>query len=249
MTSWQNLTPRLALRWVAAVLIALAAGLVFWSRLEPTARNPVIAAGPETIVMDFSTPFSLNPLPPGWWHRTFWTRPAMKLRFAQRGGWAGLVCETRDSGSIFGRFSDIPLTQYPRLGWIWRVDKPIAPHSSELTREGDDHAARLFIRFTTETGARRAMEIVWSNGELKTGTFKYLGTFAHYVARSGASDLRRWVEDEVDLLKLYRTIWKDRDKPRITFVALFCDSDDTGLSSEAGFYKVWVKRSRSAGPN
>jgi hypothetical protein len=37
---------------------------------------------PEVTVMDFSAPFSLDPLPAGWYHRTFWTRGPMQTAFA-----------------------------------------------------------------------------------------------------------------------------------------------------------------------
>jgi hypothetical protein len=41
---------------------------------------------PEVTVMDFSAPFSLDPLPAGWYHRTFWTRGPMQTAFAVKNG-------------------------------------------------------------------------------------------------------------------------------------------------------------------
>ena len=41
---------------------------------------------PEVTVMDFSAPFSLDPLPAGWYHRTFWTRGPMQMAFAVKDG-------------------------------------------------------------------------------------------------------------------------------------------------------------------
>jgi hypothetical protein len=38
----------------------------------------------EVVVMDFSAPFPLDPLPAGWYHRTFWTRGPMQMAFAAR---------------------------------------------------------------------------------------------------------------------------------------------------------------------
>src|SRR5260370_7975836 len=40
----------------------------------------------EVTVMDFSAPFSLDPLPAGWYHRTFWTRGPMQTAFAVKNG-------------------------------------------------------------------------------------------------------------------------------------------------------------------
>jgi hypothetical protein len=45
--------------------------------------------------------------------------------------------ETRDS--------DIDLAAYPMLAWCWFIELPIRSALDERTREGDDHAARLFF--------------------------------------------------------------------------------------------------------
>ena len=37
---------------------------------------------PEVTVMNFSAPVSLDPLPAGWYHRTFWTRGPMQMAYA-----------------------------------------------------------------------------------------------------------------------------------------------------------------------
>src|SRR5262249_23613667 len=49
---------------------------------------------PEVTVMDFSAPFSLDPLPAGWYHRTFWTRGPMQTAFAVKDGVPALRFET-----------------------------------------------------------------------------------------------------------------------------------------------------------
>ena len=48
----------------------------------------------EVMVMDFSVPFSLDPLPAGWYHRTFWTRGPMQTAFAVKDGVPALRFET-----------------------------------------------------------------------------------------------------------------------------------------------------------
>src|SRR6516165_1274523 len=50
--------------------------------------------------------------------------------------------------------------------------------------EGDDHPARLFLRFATDRGEKRAMEVIWGN-RLKPGDYKYIGGFPHFVADAG----------------------------------------------------------------
>jgi hypothetical protein len=58
--------------------------------------NVLTANGePEVAVMDFSAPFPLDPLPAGWYHRTFWTRGPMQMAFATKDGVPSLRFETR----------------------------------------------------------------------------------------------------------------------------------------------------------
>src|SRR5213075_322735 len=67
-------------------LVALAAALAAaagYSWLREPARIAVLTAHgePELVVMDFATSMPLDPPPPGWLHRRFWTRAPMGMRF------------------------------------------------------------------------------------------------------------------------------------------------------------------------
>jgi len=55
---------------------------------------------------------------------------------------------------------------------------PIRSPLDERTRQGDDHPLRLFLRFLTDHGEKRAMEVIWGN-RLKPGDHKYIGGFPH----------------------------------------------------------------------
>jgi hypothetical protein len=67
---------------------------------EPNVRAFTVAVGPaELVVMDFSTPLSLDPVPPGWRHRRFLTRAPMDRSFAEK---------------MAGRQSGSPLTIAPQ---------------------------------------------------------------------------------------------------------------------------------------
>lgn len=197
---------------------------------------------PAVLVMDFARPFPLDPLPPGWYHRTFWTRAPMMISFATKDAVPALRCETHASASMLFRHVDIDLAEYPRLAWRWFVEVPIESPLDERTRAGDDHPARLFIAFKTATGEDRRMEIVWGN-RLKAGDYKYIDKFPHYVADGSNENVGRWHAEEVDLQAIYRHIWRDGAAPRVIDIALFCDSDDTRTQSIAYFADVVMKRS------
>lgn len=201
--------------------------------------DPVVANGEaEVTVMDFSKPVDIDNLPPGWSHHKFWTRYAMDLTFGEKDGVKAIRAETNGGGSIFGRYTDISLNDYPTLTWNWYVEVPIKSDLDERTPEGDDHPARLFIEFTESEGEPRHMEIVWSNGALKAGEYKYVDDFPHYVANGGDANIKTWHRETVDLLDIYRKIGGKDPAPRITLISIFCDSDETQTRSVAWFGDV-----------
>jgi hypothetical protein len=102
--------------------------------------------------MDFGRSFPLDPLPSGWKHQKFWTRTPMTMTFTVKDGVPSMRFGTRDSGSMLFRQVDIDLAAYPMLAWRWYIELPIRSPLDERTREGDDHPARLFLRFLTNRG-------------------------------------------------------------------------------------------------
>src|SRR5260221_69230 len=182
---------------------------------------------PEVTVMDFSAPFfSLDPLPAGWYHRTFWTRWPKQTAFAVKDGVPALRFETRSTASMLFRHVDLDLADYQFLIWRWYIEEPIESPLDERSREGDDHPARLFLVFRTASGQDRRMEIIWGN-KLKAGDYKYIGGFPHYVADGSNENIRQWRSEEVDLREVYRHIWPDGTPAHLIDIAIFCDSDET----------------------
>ena len=230
----------------AAVLLLVAAASMLASRDGRRDRREVVTAtgGPETVLMDFSTPFPLDPLPPGWYHRTFWTRAPLTYRFAETDGVRAMRFETNSSASMLFRHVDIDLGAYPMLAWRWYIEEPIASTVDERRREGDDHPARLFLAFLTERGEERSMEIVWGNKILEGGDYKYIRGFPHYVADGGDDHIRQWRDETVDLQAIYASLWHDAAPARLVDIAVFCDSDDTKGHTVA--YVAWVKMLRAA---
>ncbi|MEO8248850.1 MAG: DUF3047 domain-containing protein [Burkholderiales bacterium] len=197
---------------------------------------------PQVVVMDFSQPLSLDPLPPGWQHRTFWTRAPMQMSFGVKDGVPAIRLETDASASMLMRAVAIDLQAYPILAWRWLIERPIESDVDERTKAGDDHPARLIISFRTEAGEKRSMEIVWGNKLLGAGDYKFIDGFPHYVANGGAANVGRWHSEQVDLLAIYRHIWKDAAPASVTDIGLFCDSDETGGSTVAWFADVRMKQ-------
>ena len=82
----------------------------------------------------------------------------MTMAFTVKDGVPSMRFETHDSASMLFRHVDIDLTAYPMLAWRWYIELPIRSPLDERTREGDDHPVRLFLRFLTDRGDKRAME-------------------------------------------------------------------------------------------
>jgi hypothetical protein len=227
-------------------VLAAAAGLVGWHFFG--GRGEVLKPDGEPVVtvMDFGQPFPLDPLPSGWRHRKFWTRLPMTIAFAVKDGVPSMRFETHDSASMLFRHVDIDLGAYPMLAWRWYIELPIRSPLDERTREGDDHPARLFLRFVTDRGEKRAMEVIWGN-RLKPGEYKYIGDFPPFVADAGDDRVGRWLDERIDLARVYSEIWyseiwKDAAPARLVDIAVFCDSDDTHTASISYFDYVRLER-------
>jgi len=203
---------------------------------------------PAVVIMDFQRPLALDPLPAGWHHRTFFMTDPMQIGFTSKAGRPAIRLATQHSASMLYRYTDIPLDQFPLLAWDWFVEQPIVSDIDETTKAGDDHPARLYLKFRAAGGEAHAMEIIWGNRKLRTGDWKYLEStwggspFPHYVARGGDENTGRWHDERVDLRTLYRQQWGPPDGASLTEVALFCDTDATGGKSVAYFSTVQVER-------
>lgn len=196
---------------------------------------------PEILLMDFTHPFSLEPLTPGWYHYQFFWHEPMHIEFVTKNDVPAIKLSTQDSASMLIRHVAIDLTEYPWLSWQWYVEQPVESPVDEKTKKGDDHPARLFLVFETKAGEDRPMEIIWGN-MLEGGQYKYIDGFAHYVARGGNHNIKRWFTEDVNLLGIYRTIWSDQKPVTLTEIGLFCDSDDTNTASVSYFANVHLKK-------
>jgi len=152
---------KMALRFPDGIMgLALALALAACSAGGDRGAAITVVDEAEIMVMDFARPPALQDLPPGWHHRRFWTRLPMEMSLVIKDGVPAIRLATQGTASMLMRIADIDLQQYPRLVWRWHIEQPIEAAASELTREGDDHPARLFITLRTAGGENRSLEIV-----------------------------------------------------------------------------------------
>ena len=241
MRGWGDVVRRSRYFLIGGIALVISLGLIGWHFWDGRGEVLKPDGGPVVTVMDFSRSFPLDPLPSGWRHRKFWTRSPMTMSFTVKDGVPSMRFETHDSASMLFRSVDIDLATYPMLAWRWYIESPIRSPLDERTREGDDHPARLFLWFLTDRGEKRAMEVIWGN-RLQPGDYKYIGSFPHFVADAGDDRVGRWLDEKIDLARVYAEIWKDAAPAHLVDVAVFCDSDDTHIASIAYFAYVRLER-------
>ncbi|MBT6031346.1 MAG: DUF3047 domain-containing protein [Kordiimonadaceae bacterium] len=201
-------------------------------------------------VMDFSEALTLDPVPDGWHHRTFWRHSPMDISFITKDERPSIRLSTDNTASMLFRYVDIQLNQYPFLSWEWFIEQGIYSDLSELTPEGDDHPARFYLSFEAENGDTHRMEIIWGNKELHRGDWKHLKfsetrSFPHYVANGGEENIGQWHAEKVDLTELYQTLWGSAKGAKLKEIALFCDTDETDLKSIAYFSNIGIEKATS----
>ncbi len=233
-----------------ALLVAVALASLSAACAGGRSRAGAIApdGSSEFTLMDFSTPLDLDALPEGWSHRTFWRHDPMDISFIAKDGRAAIRLATNDTASMLFRQIDVPIDGYPVLSWEWLIEQGIDVEHDEMTAAGDDHPARLYLSFESASGDSHAMEIIWGNQKLGAGDWKHLAflfgliEFPHYVANGGAANVGRWHRERVDLREIHRELWGDPTGARLTELALFCDTDETGASSVAYFGPITVRQ-------
>lgn len=191
--------------------------------------------------MDFAQPISITPIEPGWYHYTFFWHEPMQIDFVTKSDIPAIKLSTDNAASILIRHVEIDLQTYPVLHWNWFIEQTIKSNRNEKYWWGDDHPARLVIFFQTGSGKKRSMEIVWGN-KLKAGEYKYTSFSHHYVVRGGTDDLNKWIDEEVNLLQVYHTVWEDHTPAKVMAIGIFTDSDNTNSRTICYFSKITMHK-------
>ena len=62
-----------------------------------------------------------------------------------------------------------------------------------------------------------------------------VGSRPHFVADGGDDKVGRWLDEKIDLARVYAEIWKDAASAHLVDIAVFCDSHDTHTASISYF--------------
>lgn len=217
-------------------------GGAFWITRAPffDTGSPLLGSDqPVDLLADLDT----GDLGDGWRERRFFRITPTDYRLEEEDGTRILRCTTDNSASIFARDTQIPLAELPILSWRWTVTQSIQSDVDEATEAGDDHPLRFYLQFSNENNETRGAEIIWSNKRYAPGDYKIIGSFYHYVASGLDANIGEWHDQSLDLRQLYTDIG-GTGTPTLQTLGFFCDSDNTGGSTDGAFSNVVL----SAGP-
>ena len=241
------MTIRRTLGGLLGVIVVLGIAGYFYLNSERPRLNVLVPDGSGSLqLMDFRQPIPVNPPPDGWYHRTFKRHDPMDISFVTKDDRPSIRLATHDTGSIFARQVEVPIETHPFLTWQWFIERAIDTDLDERTIEGDDHPARLYLRFENAAGKHHAMEIIWGNRYLKKGDWKhlaffYFNKFPHYVANGGPENVGRWHHERANLVDLYTQLWGDPAGANLIELGLFCDTDQSGAQSIAYFSDIRIE--------
>jgi hypothetical protein len=176
---------------------------------------------------------------PRWLHPvTFRGRTPTAFTLVNDGGVTVLRAFAQVAASGLARELRIDPAAYRRVAWRWKVSNLVVKGDLRA-REGDDFAARLYLRFGRRFGADRALCYVW-DARAPVGTFAanaWSDRVHMVVVDSGPALLGRWVERERDYEADFRRAFGEA-APAVTAVVVSSDTDNTGESAEAFFGDV-----------
>lgn len=134
---------------------------------------------------------------------------------------------------------------YRYLRWSWKIDRTI-PAGNELTKEGDDYAARLYVLFPGRFFWQlKAINYIWAN-RLPKGEFvpnPFTSNAKMLAVESGNGKAGQWVTEERDLLADYRRLF-GADPQTAEAIAIMTDTDNTGGNAEAWYGEISLSTGR-----
>ena len=178
-----------------------------------------------------------------------------------------LKAESNASASAIVYKHSFNVYDYSGMRWRWKVSN-VYVKGDPRTREGDDYPIRVYVMFEYDPGTAGTFEklkyglakklygeypphsslgYVWANREdLETiVTSPYTAKAKMIFLEKGASKIRTWRDEEVDILADYQKAFGVKPPPRAR-IAVMNDSDDTGESSTSymEFIEVFKRQLR-----
>jgi hypothetical protein len=218
----------------------------------------VLRAEPDSVVDRFSAATEPgSSIPKGWKELKFSKIPkTSEYTVEGKDGEYWVKAVSRASASGILKEVRIDPSVYPVLAWKWKVDG-LLQKSDPYRKSGDDYPARIYVAFEYapskaslwERGKYGAIKLiygqyppkgvlnyVWDTRTPKGATLDnpYTDRAKMIVVESGPEKVGQWVSAERNVYEDYRKLFGG-EPPRIAFIAVMTDTDNTGESASAAY--------------
>ena len=99
----------------------------------------------------------IDALAQGWHQRKFNFIEPMRISFVAKTGRPAIRLQAHDSASMLVHGVNIGVDWRNILSGGWFVEQPVVSALDELTAEGDDHLAQLYLKFLAAEGVSHSM--------------------------------------------------------------------------------------------
>ncbi|MBI2525492.1 MAG: DUF3047 domain-containing protein [Candidatus Rokubacteria bacterium] len=197
------------------------------------------AAGGCVAVDDFSTA-KLGVFPAAWRPRDDAAREVYTVE--EEPGRRFLRARSRGLGVQAARPFEWDLAAYPVLSWQWRPLR-FPAGSDERVARTNDSALAVYAVFPHTPVSVKSLKYIWSAvvsaGEQLSSSN---GLTRVRVLRNGARGQGKWLEERVNVLEDYRSLFKEAEVPKPAGIAVLTDSDDTQSSAQGDYARFRVCR-------
>lgn len=226
----------------------------------------VVMAGDARLLLNLS-PDSLgdNGLPKGWQMLRF-QNVAQPTEYSVGIDGEGMALKAVSHASASGIYTEVDLdaTDYSLVTWEWKVANLIEK-GDPTTTNGDDFPARIIVAFHYDPAQASvvkrlkyevarliygryppgsALLYVWDN-RLPVGTMldNANASWAKMIVQeSGPSKVRQWVSERRNFFQDYVMAFGSYP-PRLKFIGIMTDTDDTGEQTVAYYRHLMLERS------
>lgn len=225
--------------WVAMRLRAKLTG-VTWLVLPVAVMGTYPAAAVDSLNSDQGEairPFSTDGLD-DWSERSF--EGNTEYRLVTDSGTSVLRAHTVGKASILYRKQSVDLSRTPVVEWSWKVDRVYAS-IDELSREGDDFPARLYV--VAKAGLMPwdtlAINYVWASGRPLGDSWlnPFTDQACMVAVESGDAHVGMWKHQRRNVAEDFRTCF-DRDIAKLSGYAVMVDGDNASREATAWFGQV-----------
>lgn len=226
---------------------------------------PVMAGDARLLLNPSPDSLGDNGLPKGWQILRF-QNVVKATDYSVEADGEGTALKAVSQASASGIYTEVDLdaSEFPMIAWDWKVSNLIAKGDA-TTKNGDDFPARVIVAFHYDPDQASffkrmkyelvrliygryppgsALLYVWDN-RLPVGTMldnANVSWAKMVILESGPSKVAQWVSERRNVSEDYAKAFGS-NPPRLRFIGIMTDTDDTGEQATAYYRRLKLNRS------